>query len=249
MADNTTLPIGTGGDLISTDELLTRDGAAAVAGEKAQLIKPGFGAPNDIRSTSRQFPFPVDTDSRRLISYWGRACTFKTPGRAAVSQKILSIHNAVGSTVLVAVNRVRVDILSTAVKAVTIVMPVIRVVRYTTVQTNGTVLGKGSVDTALTSNASVTVTGDASADGTLSATTLTLTPTSTIAQGYAPRVFTAVGYELMDTITFFEGSTDVILRAGEGLAVFLDNAVVTTGIPATDIYISSIDWNEYTTPN
>jgi hypothetical protein len=150
---------------------------------------------------------------------------------------------------LVAVNRVRVDILSTAVKAVTIVMPVIRVVRYTTVQTNGTVLGKGSVDTALTSNASVTVTGDASADGTLSATTLTLTPTSTIAQGYAPRVFTAVGYELMDTITFFEGSTDVILRAGEGLAVFLDNAVVTTGIPATDIYISSIDWNEYTTPN
>jgi hypothetical protein len=249
MADNTTLPIGTGGDLISTDELSTRDGAAATAGEKVQLSKPGFGAPNDFRSTSRQFPFPVDIDSRRLVSYWGRACSFKTPGRAAVSQKILSIHNAVGSAVLVAVNRVRVDILSTAVKAVTVVTPVIRVVRYTTVQTNGTVLAKGSVDTALTSNASVTITGDASADGTLSGTTLTLTPAGTIAQAYAPRVFTAVGYELMDTITFFEGSTDIILRAGQGIAVFLESAVVTTGIPATDSYISAIDWNEYTAPD
>jgi hypothetical protein len=67
-----------------------------------------------------------------------------------------------------------------------------------------------------------------------------------MAQGYAPRVFTAVGYEIMDTIEFFEGKTDITLRAGEGLAIFLDAATATTGIPATDAYIASVDWNEYT---
>lgn len=189
---------------------------------------------------------PVNTDPKRIISFRGRATTFKTPGRATVSQKILSIHNATASAVMVDVNRIRVDMLSTVVKAVTVVTPIIRVVRYTTVQTNGTVLTKGAVDTSLTSNASVTVTGDASADGTLSATTLTLTPTQTLAQAYAPRILSAVGYEPMDTIVFFEGETDITLRPLEGLAVFLDNAVVTTGIPATDFYTASVDWTEYT---
>lgn len=188
----------------------------------------------------------VDTDSFRAVTFRGRATSFKTPGRAAVSQKILSIHNATASPVLVDVNRIRVDMLSTGVKAVTVVTPIIRVVRYTVVQTNGTVLTKGAVDSSLTSNASVTVTGDASADGTLSATTLTLTPTQALAQAYAPRVFTAVGYEIMDTIVFFEGETNITLRPLEGLAVFLDNAVITTGIPATDIYAASVDWTEYT---
>jgi hypothetical protein len=50
----------------------------------------------------------------------------------------------------------------------------------------------------------------------------------------------------MDTIEFFEGNTDITLRPGEGLAVFLDGATVTTGLPATDAFIASVDWNEYT---
>jgi hypothetical protein len=189
---------------------------------------------------------PVNTDPKRIISFHGRSCSFKTPGRAATSQKILSIHNATASAVLVDVQRIRVDVLNTAVKAVTIAVPVIRAVRYTTVQTNGTVLAKGTIDSSQSSNASVTVTGDASADGTLSGTTLTLTPTSTLAQAYACRVFTAVGYEIMDTVEFFLGDTDITLRPLEGLAVFLESAVVTTGIPATDFYIASVDWVEYT---
>jgi hypothetical protein len=170
---------------------------------------------------------PVNTDPKRIISFHGRSCSFKTPGRAATSQKILSIHNATASAVLVDVQRIRVDVLNTAVKAVTIAVPVIRAVRYTTVQTNGTVLAKGTIDSSQSSNASVTVTGDASADGTLSGTTLTLTP-------------------IMDTVEFFLGDTDITLRPLEGLAVFLESAVVTTGIPATDFYIASVDWVEYT---
>jgi hypothetical protein len=245
MADNTTLAVGAGGDVIATDELATLNGGA-VSGFKVQRTKQGFGVDGVLRDVSAQFGMPVNIDPKRSITFWGRACAFKTPGRAAVSQKILSIHNAVGSTVLVDVNRLRVDMLSTVAKVATIVPPVIRAVRYTTVQTNGTVLTKNAIDSAQTSNGSVTVTGDASADGTLSATTLTLTPTATLAQGYAPRLLSAVGYELMDTIEFFEGNTDITLRAGEGLAIFLDGATVTTGLPATDAFIASVDWNEYT---
>jgi hypothetical protein len=245
MADNTTLPVGAGGDVIATDELATINGGA-VAGFKVQRTKPGFGVDGVLRDVSAQFGLPVNIDSQRVITFKGRSCSFKNPGRAAVSQKILSIHNAVGSTVIVDINRMRVDMLGTVVKAVTVVPPVIRIVRYTTVQTGGTVLAKGTLKTALTSNASVTVTGDASADGTLSGTTLTLTPTSTLAQAYAPRILSAVGYELIDTVEFFLGETDITLAAGEGLAVFLDAATVTTGIPATDAYIASVDWAEYT---
>lgn len=236
-----------GTEKLSTNALTTVNGTTVTADNiEVQRTKVGFGVDGQYRDTSAQFPMPVDMDSRKNISFLGKTCSFKTPGRAAVSQKILSIHNAVGSTVLVDVNGFSVDILSTAVKEITIVVPIIRIVRYSTVQTNGTVLNKGTLNTSQTSNTSVTVVGDASADGTLSASTLTLTPTATLEQGYAPRIFTAVGYEIMDTTPFINDGRPTTLRAGEGLAVFLDNAVVTTGIPATDIYAASVDWNEYT---
>ena len=236
MADNVAITAGAG-TTIATDD---------IGGVQYQRVKLSVGADGAATDTSKAAPLPVDTDSRRVVSCHGRACSFKTPGRAAVSQKLMSIHNATGSSILVDVNRIRVDVLSTVVKAITVVVPVIRVYRYTTIQTNGSVLTKGLVDTTLTSNASVTVTGDASADGVGSATTLTITPTTMLAQAYAPRWVTAAGIEQIDTIEFFAGETDITLRALEGLVVFLESAVVTTGIPATDNYIVSIDWAEYT---
>ncbi len=193
-----------------------------------------------------QYVVPTDL---RLISYKGRAATFKTPGRAAVSQKILSIHNATGSAVLVDVTKVRVDVLSTVAKAITVVQPVIRLYRVTVLPTNGTTLTKVPLDTALSSSASVTVLGDASADTTGSVTTLTATiPAGNIlAQNYAPRMITGAGYEMIDTAEFLSGDA-VTLRALEGLVVFLEAAVITTGIPATDMYIAYVDWDEYTLP-
>jgi len=201
------------------------------------------------RGTPGHDQYVIPTDER-LISYHGRASTFKTPGRAAVSQKILSIHNATGSTILVDVKRIRIDVLQTAVKAVTIAVPVIRAYRVTVLPTNGTALTKVAMDSSLTSSASVTVLGDASADGTGSATTLTATiPAGTVLdQSYAQRVFTAAGYEMVDAVEFFVGDPDVTLRALEGVVIFLESAVVTTGIPATDFYIASLEWEEYTTP-
>lgn len=192
--------------------------------------------------------YVVPTDNR-LVSFRGRAATFKTPGRAAVSQKILTLHNASGSTVLVDVNKVRIDLLQTVAKAVTVIVPVMRLYRITVLPTNGTVLTKVPLDTTQASSASVVVTGDSSADNTGSGTTLTATiPAGNIlGQSYAPRIITAAGYEMIDTLELLQEGT-ITLRALEGVAIFLEDAVVTTGIPATDKYIAFIDWDEYTLP-
>lgn len=192
----------------------------------------------------------------RITSFSGRVCSFVTPGRAATSQKIMALHNATGSSVIVSVNRIRVDLLTTVAKALTVQPPIIRIHRFTAIPTNGTNIttSKVGLDTALTSNASVTVWGDSSADnagaGTSSATTLTVTipSNSAIAQLYAPRAITAAGYEPIDAATFFEGDSDITLRALEGVCVFLDAATTSTGIPTTDKFLVMIDFEEYTRP-
>jgi len=191
-----------------------------------------------------QFVVPVRD---RIVSFQGRVCTFRTPGRAATGQKILSLHNDTASSVLVDVRRITVDLLSTAVKAVTVIPPVIRIYRFTAAPANGTVLTKVALDTSQSSNSAVTVRGDASADGTGSGTTLTITAVSPIEQGHASRVFTAVGYESWGRASFLD-EQDITLRALEGVCVFLESAVVTTGNPATDLWLATVDWEEYTRP-
>ena len=215
----------------------------AISGVEARGYRRGSAGTDDWD----QYVVPVRD---RISSFYGRACTFKTPGRAATTQKLAALHNATGSSVTVCVNRITVDLLTTVAKTLLIIPPVIRVHRFTAVPTNGTVLAKVALDTSQSSNASVTAWGDASADGTGSGTTLTVTvpASSMLAQVYAPRFITAAGYEPVDTAAFFYGEPDITLRALEGVVVFLDAAVVTTGNPATDSWICSIDWEEYTRP-
>jgi hypothetical protein len=200
-------------------------------------------------STDSWDQFVIPTKDR-ITTFWGRANTFLTPGRAAIAQKILALHNATSSTVIVSVNRLRVDVLNTAVKAVGVVPPIIRCHKFTAVPTGGTVLSKVSLDSALSSNSSVTAWGDASVDGTSSGTALTITVPagSNVSQLWAPRVFTAVGYEPIDSGLFMEGDSDITLRALEGVCVFLDQATVTTGNPTTDRWLATVDWEEYTRP-
>lgn len=207
-----------------------------------------------------QYVVPVKD---RIVSFTGRAATFVTPGRGGTGQKLLALHNATGSTVLVNVNRIRVDLLITAFKAVTVLPPIIRVQRFTTLPTGGTSLAKTGLDTTLSSNASVTAWGDASGDGAGagagSTTTLTITAGAVLAQAYAPRytgfatpnTTAASGvpmYEPLDTVEFFVGEPDITLRALEGIVVFLDQATGTTGNPSTDKWLAVIDWDEYTRP-
>ena len=154
------------------------------------------------------------------------------------------MHNATGSTVTVNVTKIKVDLLTTVAKAATVIPPIIRIHRFTAVPTNGTTLTKVGSDTAQSSNASVTAWQDASADGTSSGTTLTITTGSIIDQVWATRLG-ALGYEPMDVACF---NLDETLRPLEGICVFLDQAVVTTGNPTTDKWIASLNWEEFTRP-
>jgi hypothetical protein len=246
MADNTTINVGSGGDVIATDDLTTLNGGA-VSGVKAQRVKPGFGADASFRDVSGAYPLPVDTDPQRLVTYDGRAATFRIPGRAGTTgQKIMSIFNATGSSVLVDVERITIDTAFTVIKAVTVLPLSIRLYRTTVLPTNGSAITKVPQDTSQTSSSSVTLLGDASADGTSSATALTATPSGILRQVFAPRLITAAGYEMLDTFTFFDtDSSRMTLRALEGIVVVLDYTLATQN-PTTDMWVVDIKWSEYT---
>lgn len=187
--------------------------------------------------------------SERVVSFTGRACTFRTPGRAGTTgQKILALHNAIGSGVLVNLNKIRLDLVCTVVKAVTVLPPTVRAHRFTALPTNGTAVAKVGIDTSQSSSASVTAWQDASADGTSSASALTVTipASSMLAEEFAPRLITAAGYEMFDRTTFLE-DTDVTLRPLEGVALFLDYTLATQN-PTTDMWVASAEWEEYTLP-
>lgn len=173
----------------------------------------------------------------------GTVHSFRTPGRAGTTgQKIFALHNATGSTKIVHVKNLFVDLTCTVVKAVTVLPPVIRVHRFTAVPTNGTALTKVSKDTALTLDAAITAWCDASADGTSSATALTVTipANSCIAQEFAPRLITAAGYEMFDR-TILLNEQDIVLRALEGVVVFVDYVLATQN-PTTDMWLAGCDW-------
>lgn len=249
MADNSSQ---TGSDNIATDDVTTLNGGAQAAGTgKVQRVKPGFGPDGVHQDVSAQFPFPVTVDGRRAVSYRGRASTFRIPGRAGTTgQKLLSIHNATGSTIKVDVEKITVDLVATVVKAVTVLPPTIRLWKVTVLPSNGTALVKVSEDSALypTSSGSVTVLGDASADGTNSTTALTATlPAGTIVtEEFAPRLITAAGYEMFDRTTFLEPDGEVVtLNALEGLVLFADYVLATQN-PTTDMWVASVRWSEYT---
>jgi len=195
-------------------------------------------------------PYVLVQDSR-LITYLGRVATFRTPGRAGTAgQKLFAIHNATGSAVIVDIEKITVDLVQTVVKAVTVLPPVIRAWKVTVLPTNGTALTKVPSDSTLSSSASVTVFGDASADGTSSSSALVATlPAGTIlTQEFAPRLITAAGYEMADRIEF-SGEQDrlVTLNPLQGVVIFADYVLATQN-PVTDMWIIGCKFTEYTNP-
>jgi len=180
----------------------------------------------------------------------GRVNTFRTLGRAGTTgQKLFSIHNASGSTVAVDVHKITVDLAGTVVTAVTVIPAIIRMYKVTVLPTNGTSLTKVSENSGgAATSASVTVLGDASADGTGSATTLTATlpAGAVLSQEFAPRLITAAGYEMADRMEFFGGEGEqVTLRALEGIVVMLDYANAAAN-PITHHWTVGCRWEEYT---
>ena len=77
----------------------------------------------------------------RIVSYRGRAGLFRQLGIAGTAgQKLFTIHNASGSSVLVDVESISVDVYQTAARVVA--PPVLRIHRYTTLATGGTAVTK-----------------------------------------------------------------------------------------------------------
>jgi hypothetical protein len=197
-------------------------------------------------STDRwdQYVIPVRD---RIESYAGRAATFRIPGIAGTTgQKLVSIFNAAGSSVLVDVETIAVDVYQTAARVVE--PPALRLHRVTTLPTGGTALPKVAVDTGSSaSSASVTLLQGASAEKTSSAITSTLAAADLISQEPVARALTLVGYEQFDRIEFINDQRPMVLRAGQGLVLNLDYTVATSN-PVTDMYLCSVRWSEYTRP-
>lgn len=217
--------------------------------DSAVAITAGSGTNIDTVTTPGGDHRQVVIPARSRGGYEGRVATFRTPGRAATSQKIFAIHNATGSSIAVDVHKISVDVFRTAASATLTDYILVRLWKFTAVPTNGTALTKVAADSGSgqSTSSSVTVWGDASADGTGSGTTLTITlPAGTfIAQSFGSRLLTAVGYEVLDTMDFLAGDSESItLRALEGLAITIDGT--TGGNPTTTWYTVACQWEEYT---
>ncbi len=242
MADGTTQ----GGTAVVAGDEITTDNGVTVTARQAQRVKiDSVGADGAFRDTSTTYPFPVAVIGQTAL-FEGRASTFRTVGKAtAAIRRYLSIFNATGSGRNVRLNVMNIDFMQTAAIAIGVIAPPIRVYRITAVPTGGTALTKVAKDTALSSHANVTLLGDASADGTNSATTITATTSSGahLTQEYFPRLITGAGYEVADRIDLLN-DRDVILRPGEGLVLGSDITLATQE-PATVMSICTIDWTEF----
>lgn len=188
-----------------------------------------------------QYVIPVRD---RIESYRGRCGTFRQLGIAGTTgQKLFTIHNASGSTILVDVDSITVDVFQTAARVVA--PPLVRLHRITALPTGGTEVTKAPEDTALSSSASLTMLqGTASEAG--AATAITATAGTIVEQEVGPRALTLVGYEQADRIELVRGAP-ITLRALEGLLVNLDYSVATSN-PVTDNWIVTAKWTEYTRP-
>lgn len=180
--------------------------------------------------------------------YRGRVGTFRTPGRGATTQPLFTIFNATGSVVDVDVKKIAIDVIRPAVNAAVADYTIIRLWKVTALPTGGSPLVKVAEDSTKASNASVTVTGDASADGTVSATALTQTlPAGTIVtQEIAGRLFTAAGYEPSDRMEFLNNpGENITLNAAEGLCCVAISSTATAATATNTSYVVSARWEEY----
>ncbi len=186
----------------------------------------------------------VQVGTKRTVTYQGRAGSFRQLGIAGTAgQNLFSIFNAAGSTVVVSLESITFDVYQTAARVVA--PPVIRLHRISTLPTGGTAVGKVAEDTALTSNASVTLLQGTASDGG-AATAIVSTPAagSILTQEPVARALTLVGYEQFDRGDFLT-SGPIMLRAGEGVLFRLDYNTATSN-PVTDNYTVNARWIEYT---
>ncbi len=193
---------------------------------------------------AEQYIIPI---SERVASFKGMAGSFRTVGNAASPQNLLTIENAAGSSVLVALRRITVQMDATAVLVA--VSCQYKTARTTAVPSAGTALTKVSFDSAQSSASQVTVRGATASDGG-AATAITATAGSTGWHQFAPRMHTLVGQVLMEDQSLLPtlvAEDPIILRAGEAIVVQVINATAANNA-STNNYLVNVMWEEFTLP-
>lgn len=213
--------------------------ATSTAGVEAKGYREGANATDDWMQY-------VVVKKDRIESFRGRSCSFRQLGIAGTTgQKLASIFNAAGSSVICDVELIAIDVLQTAARVVE--PPVIRAHKITTAPTGGTAMTKIGEDSALSSSSSIALLqGTASEGGTATAIVSTPAANTIVNQEVAPRALTLVGYEQFDRIEWFDQSPWT-LRAGEGLLINLDYSAATAN-PVSDKWIVTMRWSEWTRP-
>jgi len=191
-------------------------------------------------TVAEQYVIPI---SERVASYKGMAASFRIAGLATASHNLVTIFNATGSTTLVALRRLTIQIDDTGVSLA--VAPVMQGARLAAAPTGGTALTKVPFDTTLTANASVTLLQATTADGA-AATAITATAGVRAWSDFKMRAATAVGQFLFPDEGLIPGLCEtepIILRAGEGFLAQMVTASVTTSS-----YLVNIMWEEFSLP-
>lgn len=193
-----------------------------------------------------QYVIPV---SNRSVSYCGAVASWRTLGNAASPQNLFTIENAAGSNVIVGVSRLTVEMDATA--ALLAVAPSFKTFRPTALPSGGTTLTKSSVDTGLTTSASVVCRGATASDGgTATAITATAPAQNPMWHQFQMRMATQVGMMATDDFSMLPNDIAdvdwITLRAGEALLLQVVGTAASNA--ATNHYIVKCAWFEYSLP-
>jgi hypothetical protein len=193
---------------------------------------------------AEQYVIPIP---ERVPSFKGMAATFRTLGNAASPQNLFSIENQAGSSVLVALRRLSVQMDSVA--ALAAVATQFKTSRPSALPTNGTPLTKVAFDSALSSASAVVLRGATASDGG-AATAITATAGSAGWHQFAMRLHTLVGQVLVDDealIPLLTADDPIYLRPGESLLTQIVQATAANN-KNTDHYVVNCMWEEFTLP-
>jgi hypothetical protein len=181
----------------------------------------------------------------RVVSAQVMTSTFRVAGLASAAQTIFFCQNAAGSTVLMAVRRLSLQVEANA--AVTTVAPSAYTYKVTSsLPTGGTATTKHLFDSNDSSSASCTANCAASAEGTASAITWTAPAGTPGWRQFIMRMHTLAGQVLYpdeSLIPLLCDTDPIILRAGQALVVQINIASVTT-----THYTVNCMWEEFTLP-
>lgn len=223
----------------------TASGAGVADVRVRERTDPSLGT-----TVAEQYVIPQD---ERVVSYRGAVATFRMIGSTATPQWLWQMQNAAGTAVLVSVRSVVVHHDHFSTVASTVANGIFTLSRSTGTRGGGTTVTKVSggtgPDAAQTSDANVTHSGGASADGTNTLIT-GLTAGNNMSRRIGNRMHTLVGQMLCPPLELVPAQLSkdgIILRSGEQLAVTATFAAAADNIIGFS-YVVSVVWDEYTLP-